>query len=200
MMTPHVLNDLLAQMPSLTNLFRLFQSGHHLNRLSQPALWSDLEKNQDNYTSLFEALGFELKIDVRGFAWFHHRDTSSHINKTSRQLALLFMLIFDEKATVGKELQRFTDWLIDKDYVNELYKQQQDLLDAEGLAPDEIVDLLNRASHLGFTSAEAGGWRLLPAVCRYLDHFEGLAQALQSKEEEDAMADDEGKLNNEEVS
>ncbi|PKO55399.1 MAG: hypothetical protein CVU28_06560, partial [Betaproteobacteria bacterium HGW-Betaproteobacteria-21] len=54
-------------------------------------------------------------------------------------------------------------------------KQQQDLLDAEGLNPDVLVELLGRACNLGFAMAEPAGWRLLPAVCRYLDHFEGLA-------------------------
>lgn len=199
MTTPHALTEVLEQMPSLSTLFRMFQSGHHLNRLSQPALWADLDKNQDSYAALFAALGFELKIDARGFAWFHHRDVSSNnIGKTSRQLALLFMLIFDAQATAGKELQRFTDWIIDKEYLHELYKQQQDLLDAETLAPDNMVDLLNRAGQLGFASAEAGGWRLLPAVCRYLDHFEGLAQALQNNQEVEGMAEDDAELDDEE--
>lgn len=198
MTTQHALKEALEQMPSLSDLFRLFQSGHHLNRLSQPSLWSELENNQDSYTSLFKALGFELKLDARGFAWFHHRDSSSNIGKTSRQLALLFMLIFDAQATSGKELQRFTDWLIDKEYVYELYKQQQDLLDAEGMVPDDIIDLLNRAGNLGFTSAEAGGWRLLPAVCRYLDHFESLAQVLNHQDAE-AMTENEDNVSDEEV-
>ena len=43
------------------------------------------------------------------------------------------------------------------------------------LDPDALVELLGRACNLGFAVPEPAGWRLLPAVCRYLDHFESLA-------------------------
>ena len=60
----------------------------------------------------------------------------------------------------------------------------EDLLDAEGLSPDGLIDLLGRASTLGFAVAEPAGWRLLPAVCRYLDHFEGLAATSREDDNE----------------
>ncbi|TDQ41813.1 condensin complex protein MksE [Tepidicella xavieri] len=175
MTTPQPLASALSQMPALAELFRLFLSGKHLNRMAEPALWAELEQHEASYVGLFAALGFELRLDARGFAWFHHSEANSHIGKTSRQLALLFMAIFDAQANAGKALQRFTDWLIDSAWLAEVYKQQQDLLDAEGLNPDALVELLGRACNLGFAVAEPAGWRLLPAVCRYLDHFESLA-------------------------
>ncbi len=177
MTTPSPLTPALAQMPALAELFRLFLSGKHLNRVAEPALWAELEKHEASYAGLFAALGFELRVDARGFAWFHSADASSNIGKISRQLALLFMVIFDAQANAGKALHRFTDWLIDREWLAEVHEQQKDLLDAEGLEPEALVDLLGRASTLGFAVAEPVGWRLLPAVCRYLDHFEGLAAA-----------------------
>lgn len=165
----------LEQVPSLAELFRLFLSGKHLNRVGEPALWAELEEQEANYVDLFAALGYELRLDTRGFAWFHSADANSNIGKISRQLALLFMVIFEVQANSGKALQRFTDWLIDGEWLIEAYKQQQEILDAEGLNPDALVDLLGRACSLGFAVPEPAGWRLLPAVCRYLDHFEGLA-------------------------
>ena len=39
MTTPHPLTPQLAQMPALAELFRLFLSGKHLNRMAEPALW-----------------------------------------------------------------------------------------------------------------------------------------------------------------
>lgn len=174
----------LSQMPTLAELFRIFLSGKHLNRMAEPALWAELEKHEASYVGLFAALGFELRLDARGFAWFHSGDANSNIGKISRQLALLFMVIFDAQANAGKALQRFTDWLIDSDWLAEIYKQQKDLLDAEGLNTDALVELLGRACNLGFAVAEPAGWRLLPAVCRYLDHFEGLALAAKNDGEE----------------
>lgn len=185
MTIPPALATALAQMPALADLFRLFLSGKHLNRMAEPALWAELEKHEASYVRLFAALGFELRLDARGFAWFHSGDANSNIGKISRQLALLFMVIFDTQANAGKALQRFTDWLIDSAWLDEVYKQQQDLLDAESLNPDALVELLGRACNLGFAVAEPAGWRLLPAVCRYLDHFEGLA--LTAKNDGDEM-------------
>ncbi|MFO1276153.1 MAG: hypothetical protein U1F21_09075 [Sphaerotilus natans] len=202
MTTPHPLTPQLAQMPALAEIFRLFLSGKHLNRMTEPALWAELEQQEAVYVGLFDALGFELRLDARGFAWFHSTDASSNIGKISRQLALLFMVIFDAQANAGQALQRFTDWLIDRAWLVEVHEQQRDLLDAEGLSPDGLIDLLGRASTLGFAVAEPAGWRLLPAVCRYLDHFEGLAAASRDDDREtdagpedpaaDALNDEEG--------
>lgn len=204
MSTPHPLAATLAQMPALAELFRLFLSGRHLNRVAEPALWTELEQQETTYVALFAALGYELRLDARGFAWFHSGDANSNIGKVSRQLALLFMVIFDAQANAGNALQRFTDWLIDSEGLAEIYKQQQAVLDAEGLNPDGLVELLGRASSLGFAVAEPAGWRLLPAVCRYLDHFEDLAAASKDESEDtDELTDSNmavGELDDEEIS
>ena len=201
MTTPHPLTAPLAQMPALAELFRLFLSGKHLNRVAEPALWAELEKNEASYAGLFAALGFELRLDARGFAWFHSTDANSNIGKISRQLALLLMVIFDAQANAGKALQRFTDWLIDREWMAEVYEQQKDLLDAEGLSPDGLIDLLGRACSLGFAVAEPAGWRLLPAVCRYLDHFESLAATSREDDNEaDAGTEDDANVLSDEES
>jgi hypothetical protein len=174
----------LDNMPSLAELFRLFLSGKHLNRIAEPALWAELERQEDSYRSLFGALGYELRLDGRGFAWFHTGEANSLIGKTSRQLALLFMVIFEAQANAGKPLLRFSDWLIDREWLAQVHEQQQEVLDAEGLGPDGLVDLIHRACNLGFALPEPAGWRLLPAVCRYLDHFEALAAAAQDERDE----------------
>jgi hypothetical protein len=184
MTTPHPLTAALGQMPALAELFRLFLSGKHLNRMAEPVLWAELEKQEATYAGLFAALGFELRVDARGVAWFHSTDASSNIGKISRQLALLFMVIFDAQASAGKALQRFTEWFIDRAWLAEVYEQQKDLLDAEGLSTDGLIDLLGRASTLGFAVSEPAGWRLLPAVCRYLDHFEDLATTSREDDNE----------------
>jgi hypothetical protein len=176
MSTPDPLATQLALMPSVGELFRLFLSGKQLNRPAEPALWAELEKHEAAYAGLFAALGYELRVDARGFAWFQAADAGSNIGKISRHLALLFMVVFDAQANAGKALQRYTDWLINTEWLAEVQKQHQEVLDAEGLDLDGLVELLNRSASLGFATVEPAGWRLLPAVCRYLDHFEGLAR------------------------
>ena len=167
----------LDQLPSLADFFRLFNSGKHLNRASEPALWAELEREQDAYTSLFKSLGFDLAFDGRGYAWFSTDDATQNTSKTSRQLALLFMVLFEFQADAGKPLLRFSDWRIDKSLLTEVYEKNRDLLDAEELDASGLFTLLGTAERYGFAISDSGHWRLLPAVCRYLDHFEELAHS-----------------------
>jgi len=171
----------LCAMPSMAELFRRFLAGKHLNRTAEPALWAELEQQEASYRSLFSGLGYELRIDARGFAWFHTSDASSSFSRTSRQMALLFLVIFEAQANAGRPLQRFDSWLINRAWLDEVYEQQQDVLIAEGTATDGLAELLSRAAALGFATAEPGGWRLLPAVHRYLDHFEALAALVSDR-------------------
>ena len=180
----------LDQLPSLANFFRLFNSGKHLNRVSEPALWAELERDQDAYTSLFQSLGFELAFDGRGYAWFDTEDASQNTSKTSRQLALLFMVLFEFQADAGKPLLRFADWRIEKGLLNEVYEKNRDLLDAEELDNSGLLALLGTAERYGFAISNSGHWRLLPAVCRYLDHFEELAQSKTDEQGTDWLETD----------
>lgn len=173
----------LARLPNLAELFRLFLAGKHLNRVAEPALWLELEEHAESYMHLFAALGYDLRIDGRGFAWFHTSDSYAQIGKTSRQFALLFMLIFDAQASAGKALPHFGEWLISPSWLAGLYQKQSDLLDAEEIGVSELGDLLNKAANLGFAVVDGGGWRFLPAVYRYLDHVESLANRDMSDDE-----------------
>jgi hypothetical protein len=181
----------LGQLPNLAILFRWLNSGKHLNRMSEPALWAELEREQDAYTSLFNSLGFELAFDARGFAWFNTDDGSANTSKTSRQLALLFMVLFEFQADAGKPLLRFSDWRIDNGFIDDVYEKNRDLLVAEDMDISALLSLLATAERYGFAVKDAGHWRLLPAVCRYLDHFEELAQSRADEQATDWLNDDE---------
>jgi hypothetical protein len=177
-------------MPGLTHFFRLFNSGKHLNRVADPALWAELEREQEAYTTLFNSLGFELAFDTRGFAWFHTEDASANTSKTSRQLALFFMVLFEYQADAGKPLLRFADWRIDRGLVGEVHAKNRDLLMAEELDSEALFALLATAERYGFAQGESGHWRLLPAVCRYLDHFEELARNRADEQATDWLQED----------
>ena len=186
----------LGSLPSLSDLFAHLHAGKHLNRLAQHALWAALEQEQAQYTALFAALGFDLRIDGRGFAWFHFEEGSAAVSKTTRQLALLFMLIFEFKADAGAHLSRFTDWRIDNDLLLGLLEKHQMLLAAENLADiDQLKQLMRSAATYGFATSEEAHWFLLPAVFRYLDRFEELAHRTPSEMDvlvDEAPEDDDG--------
>jgi hypothetical protein len=167
----------LHKLPHLNEIFGFLTSGKHLNRLVDHQLWTELEKEQAAYETLFGALGYALRIDGRGFAWFHYDEASSNVSKTTRQLALLFMLIFEFQADAGQHLGRFTDWVIDEKLLSAIREKNRLLLEAEALADEEALhQLLKSASNYGFAIPEGNGWKLLSAVYRYLDRFEELAR------------------------
>lgn len=105
----------IEHLSKLNVIFTKLTRGMHINRLAEPELWAELEKYREDYQQLFRAMEFDLQLDARGFAWFHYDDVSSQISQQSRQLALLFMMIFDVQADAGKALNRFVDWRIDDD-------------------------------------------------------------------------------------
>ena len=183
MTTPALPTLELAQMPALAELFRMFLAGKHLNRIVEPTLWAELERHESSYTTLFAALGFNLCIDRRGFAWFHGTENNSGINKLNRHLALLFMIIFDAKANSGESLTRFLDWHIDRQWLAEIHEQNREMLEAEDISLDNLTDLLGRANTLGFVMTKPSGWRLLSAVYRYLDKFEELANEIRADDD-----------------
>ena len=170
-------------LPNLALLFRWFNRGRHLNRMAEPVLWEELERNLDDYTAIFSALGSELRLDGRGFAWFHQDDGSSNTNKATRQLALLFMVIFDTQADAGIPLMKFEHWRIDQTLLTTVFEQHQDLLEAEELDLLGLMNLMRTAENFGFARYDGGAWQLLPAVCRYLDHYEELASQVDQDED-----------------
>lgn len=132
----------LHKLPLLSELFAFLNSGKHLNRMAEPQLWAELEREQDAYQRLFASLGSALRIDARGFAWFQVDDASSNVSKTTRQLALLFMLIFEYQADLGLHLGRFTDWLVDSALLDALLEKNRLLLEAESLADRDVREML----------------------------------------------------------
>ncbi|PML98761.1 condensin complex protein MksE [Vibrio breoganii] len=166
----------LNELVHLTDLFNLFNSGRHLNRSTDAAYWHELEQQAEQYQRLFASLGFDLRIDGRGFAWFHDEDGNPNINKQSRQLALLLMVIFDHQADSGRSLGQFYQWTIDNAFLDEVYEKHKELLDAEELDQDVLVKILDNAVRKGFAVQDSNHWRLLPSVYRYLDHFECITE------------------------
>lgn len=182
----------LDDLPALAELFRRFNNGMHLNRAADAALWAELETQATAYTELFIALGFDLCIDDRGFAWFHTDTASANISQQSRQLALLFMMLFDVQADAGQALGRFDIWRVDRALLERVQETHGEVLKAEALDVEGLEKLLRSAESLGFTQRQPGYWQLLPAVWRYLDHFQALVtQAADTPEDDGPSATDE---------
>lgn len=177
-------------------LTRLSKNGEHINRATDALLWANLEQEQDSYETLFKALGFDLRIDPRGFAWFQSTESSTASNQNTRRLALFFMVLFEYQGDAGKPLRRFMDWRIDTELLSEVHNQHKELLIAENLSVEDFSDLTKTAERFGFIRKEEGAYYLLPAVYRYLDHFEALAESLQDDYDlSDELVEEQGEAN-----
>lgn len=168
----------LTQLTQLQALFKTLSSGAHINRLEDAELWTELEKHYEQYQHLFAALGFSVVMDGRGFAYFKTEQASSNINKLSKRIALLLMLLFEYQADQGLHLFQFQQWRIDNALLQTLAQHYHAILEAEEMADVQALeDILGRAVRVGFALVDDDSYWLLPAVYRYLDLFEELAQA-----------------------
>jgi hypothetical protein len=177
----------LSELPQLRSLFESLNSGRHLNRHHDHALWVELEQHESQYQALFSALGYDLRVDGRGFAWFHTAEATSTVSRNSRRLALFFLLLFEHQADQGLHLGKFHHWTLDRTLLDTLWEKNKSLLETEELFDaDALTDVLRTGERYGIVACEQQRWRLLPAAYRYLDHFEELAAALRDQEAADA--------------
>ncbi len=167
------MNINLEQLPDLNALFKRLNSGTHINRHQNNKLWFALEKNTECYTALFKALGFELMIDNRGFAYFKTEQRTNYTAKLTQELALMMLLLFEYQADTKREsLYRFEHWHIDGELINAIWKKYHTLLEAEEINNvTDIIKIFDSSCKVGFMLKENNDYRLLAAVHRYLDLF-----------------------------
>lgn len=175
-MTEQTIN--LGELTALPELFKDMIRGRHIGRLNDSALWNNLEEQADQYTRLFAALGMDLQIDPRGFAWLENPREDQPMSKRVREIALVLLLIYEYQASQGHSLEEFDRWHIDHELLRRVQESNRDLLETERIpSADELATILKAAVARGFARVEDGGWRLLPAVRRFTDRFEALAAA-----------------------
>src|SRR4249920_1265848 len=72
----------LSELSQLAPIFRELFKGYHVSR-RDPELYAQLSNFQDQYRTLFKALGFELVCDARGFYYFVPDLAAAAVNKTA---------------------------------------------------------------------------------------------------------------------
>jgi hypothetical protein len=176
----------LNQLPQTKELFKQLNSGTHINHYhdDKNILWLALEKYTEQYGALFKALGFELIVDNRGFAYFKTEKSTSNTNKLTHRLALIMLLLFEYQADMGNDLYQFEKLHIDNTLIELLWQKHRALLEAEEINNiTELTDIFNSGCRVGFIKYVNNNYLLLAAVHRYLDLFIELQQA--DKKEKD---------------
>ena len=178
----------LESMGYLSTVFELLSTGRHINRVISPVLWADIENNREDYQRTFTAMGYPLSIDNRGFAWCETGDESltnarTTPNKTTVRLGIVLMAVFNYQADRGKNLARFEDWRIDAQLLEAVEDHCSPLFTTHELDDGRAEAVLRQtAVKYGFAYESNGGFYLLSAVFRYLEHIEAVSEVIRSSE------------------
>ncbi len=147
-------------------------SGYHLSK-DDFDLYHDLQNHETEYESLFEALGYKLKSDHRGFYYFLPPGAQPALNKTTRKMALIIFLMVEHLADDGRDpLSEVRDGEYELGKLAaSLWEKDPDLLREGGLSSEEeVTNCLSKSfTKLGFAHAEGTMFRFRTPVVRFLD-------------------------------
>ncbi|MEB0041241.1 MULTISPECIES: Mks condensin complex protein MksE [unclassified Pseudomonas] len=161
----------LSEMSQLAPIFRELLKGYHVSR-RDPELYAQLSNSQDQYRTLFKALGYELVCDTRGFYYFVPDLAAAQVNKTAQRLALFTFIIVEHLADQGRDPVAVLDGgSLGRDELPTLLEKYRDLfVQAEVQTQEELEEkIMRRMTQLGFASEENGIYRFLPPMHRFLD-------------------------------
>ncbi|AIR89427.1 Mks condensin complex protein MksE [Pseudomonas cremoricolorata] len=161
----------LSELSQLAPIFRELFKGFHVSR-RDPELYAQLSNFQDQYRTLFKALGFELVCDTRGFYYFVPEQAAAQVNKTAQRLSLFTFILVEHLADQGRDPMAVLDGgSLGRDELPSLLDKYRDLfLQAEVQSVEELEEkILRRMTQLGFAHEEGGVYRFLPPMHRFLD-------------------------------
>ncbi|MNZ80123.1 hypothetical protein D3C78_987510 [compost metagenome] len=161
----------LKELSQLAPIFRELFKGFHISR-RDPELYSQLSNQQDQYRTLFRALGFELVCDTRGFYYFVPEQIGAQVNKTAQRLALFTFILVEHLADQGRDPLAVLDGgSLGRDELPPLLEKYRDLfLQAEVQTQEELEEkVMRRMTQLGFAAEDNGVYRFLPPIHRFLD-------------------------------
>lgn len=161
----------LSEMSQLAPIFRELFKGFHISR-RDPEMYAQLSNAQDQYRTLFKALGFELVCDTRGFYYFVPDQAAAQVNKTAQRLALFTFILVEHLADQGRDPVAVLDGgSLGRDELPSMLEKYRDLfLQAEVQTQDELEEkIMRRMTQLGFAAEETGIYRFLPPMHRFLD-------------------------------
>ncbi|WP_339515120.1 Mks condensin complex protein MksE [Pseudomonas sp. RL_15y_Pfl2_60] len=161
----------LSELSQLAPIFRELFKGYHVSR-RDPELYTQLSNQQDQYRTLFKALGFELTCDPRGFYYFVPEQIGAQVNKTAQRLALFTFILVEHLADQGRDPLAVLDGgSLGRDELPALLEKYRDLfVQAEVTTQDELEEkVMRRLCQLGFASEDNGIYRFLAPMHRFLD-------------------------------
>ena len=180
----------LDDWPKLQPVFQRLLSGYHISS-EDFDLYHDLQDRETDYNLLFQALGYTLKSDPRGFYHFLP-DAERAMNTTTRKMALLMFAMVEALADEGQDpvavIRKGSQNV--RQLSEKLFEKQEQILTEGGLDSPDAVEkcFVNNFVGLGFASLNGDALRFRPPVNRFLDVCAELGRQGTAEASEDTVS------------
>lgn len=180
----------------IDSVFRALRMGRHLCRDDGEDFY-DVQREEERYTAVFKALGYNLVHHTQGFYYFTGQST---LHSKRLRAATLFMLILFQDLEDNKFNEPERSWertLLNRQFkVNELPHfstgHRRMLMHAVGITRDNLeTKLLRFLTQLGVIELSGGVMHFRPPVYRFVDLFLQYADDEQWQRRQDAAQEAE---------
>jgi len=187
-----MLIDLARDVPLLRAVFQKMLPGYHLSS-DDFELYHELQKHEDRYQALLQALGYVLHADRRGYYYLSCDDDSGTLNATTAKMALVIFTLVEYLADQGRDpFERITQGELPLvETCDALFAKHRELLIQGGLESSDALQrcLGNSFVRLGFVSVNADQLRFRPPVVRFLDLCSAAGSTTDSEPDSKADSD-----------
>ena len=157
------------ELPHLAQVFELLRRGHHICSFDG-APYRALTEHQDQFTTLFQALGFELVAHHRDFFYFR---TQGKPSDTASRMALFVLILVEDLSNRGKDIEQT---LLNEPFtLGELphleSERHQRIMNESGVnGPEDLEKVVGLLDRFGFAHRQGPNvFTFRPPVCRFLD-------------------------------
>ncbi len=182
----------LEDLPRLKDVFYSLLGGRHLSS-DDFDLYHDLQEHEVEYEQLFDALGYRLHADRRGF-YYLLGDSEPAMNQTTRKMALIMFVLVELMADEGRDPVSVVrqDAMDVGAIAGRLWQKEQQMFVDGGLPSVDAIEkcLVNSFCSLGFARTEGSMIRFSPPIERFLDLCMEFGRRDDGNESEHCTEDD----------
>jgi hypothetical protein len=157
------------RLPHLAEVFDLLRRGRHVCAFDG-APYRALAAHEEEFTSLFAALGFQLQAHPRGF--YHFRTSQARPSEAASRMALFVFVLVEWLAGRGREIEpSLMNDPFDLDDLPHLASERHARIMREaGVADaDDLDRVVAQLERFGFAARSGRSFRFRPPAYRFLD-------------------------------
>lgn len=162
----------LDLIPNLKKIFQALLRGRHISN-EDFNLYHELQDRESTYDALFEALGYGLVSDRRGYYFLVPENSDLTMNATTQKMCLLVFVLVDLLADLGRDpIHVLTRSSVDLGEITTLmHDRYGDLLEEGGFPTTDSISkyFATVFQRLGFATVNGNILRFRPPIYRFVD-------------------------------